>query len=142
MDNFDAEKANKIVSHMMQNDAFSRWMNIEVIAVDKGYCKVSCTVREEMLNGFRVAHGGIPFSLADSALAFSAATYGRVALAVDNSISFTRKTQAGDRLTAESSCLHLTHKTGLFEVRITNQAGELVAIMKATVYRTSEEFQI
>ncbi len=142
MADFDIDRAKRIVAQMMRNDAFSRWMGIEVVKVGEGYCKISCPVREEMLNGFNVTHGGIVFSLADSALAFSAATYGRVSLAVDNSISFTQKTVPGDRLTAESSCIKLSHKTGLFEVRIKNDAGELIAIMKATVYRTGEEFQI
>jgi len=142
MEPFDLKRAERIVAHMMEKDEFSRWMDFEVLKVDKGYCKVSCPIKKEMLNGFSVTHGGIIFSLADSALAFSAATYGRVSLAIENSISFIHKTVEGDVLTAESNCLNLTHKTGLFEVKIRNQNDRLVAMMKATVYRTSDNFDV
>lgn len=138
----DLQRARAIVDHMLKNDAFSRWMDIRVDEVRVGYCKISSTVTDEMLNGYSVTHGGILFSLADSALAFSAATYGRVSLAIDNSISFTKKSTSGDRLTAVSECLNLTHKTGLFEVKILNSKNELLAVMKATVYRTGDEFDV
>lgn len=129
----------KIVHHLLENDPFSQWMGIEVLDVREGFCKVRCSVRNEMLNGFEVTHGGILFSLADTALAFSAATYGRVALALDNSISYTKKSSVGNQLVATSKCINLSHKTGVFECRITNSSDELLAIMKATVYRTSKE---
>ena len=135
-------KAKKIVNHMLENDPFSQWMGVKVLEIREGYCKISCTVKEEMLNGFKVTHGGILFSLADSALAFSSATYGRVALAIDNNISFLKKTTAGDTITAESECISLTHKTGVFQIRITNSDDEMVALMKGTVYRTGEEFPV
>jgi acyl-CoA thioesterase len=142
METFDQKRAEKIVAHMIENDEFSRWMGVKVQSVGEGYCKITSPIKNEMLNGFSVTHGGIVFSLADSALAFSAATYGRVALAIENSISFTQKTASGDQITAESRCLNLTHKTGLFEVKVLDQNENLVALMKATVYRTSEEFPV
>jgi acyl-CoA thioesterase len=141
-ENADTGRPRAIVNRMMQEDAFSRWMGVEILEVREGYCRISCPVTEEMLNGFHVTHGGILFSLADSALAFSAATYGRVALALDNSISFTKKSTAGDRLIAVSECINLTHKTGLFEIKVFNGEEELLAVMKATVYRTGEEFDV
>ena len=142
MDKSDHVDPSKIVQHLLINDPFSQWMGVEIEDVKEGFCKVSCTVRDEMLNGFEVTHGGILFSLADTALAFSAATYGRVALALDNSISFTKKSTTGSRLIASSKCINITHKTGVFECRVTNSSDELLAIMKATVYRTSEEFKL
>ncbi|PWN06453.1 PaaI family thioesterase [Rhodohalobacter mucosus] len=137
-----SNRPEEIVNRMMKDDAFSRWMGVSVLEVREGYCKITCPVSEQMLNGYRVTHGGILFSLADSALAFSAATYGRVSLAIDNSISFTKKSTAGDRLVAVSECINLTHKTGLFEVRVLNEKEDLLAVMKATVYRTGEEFDL
>ncbi len=142
MEPFDLEKARKIVAHMMEHDEFSRWMGVEILDVGEGYSKIACSVKKEMLNGFGVTHGGIVFSLADSALAFSAATYGRVSLAIENSISFTQKTTEGSRLTAEAKCLNLTYKTGLFEIRVRDGQDNLVAVMKATVYRTGDEFPV
>lgn len=132
----------KIVRKMLANDSFSQWMGVEIVEVKEGFCKIACTIDSRMLNGFQVTHGGIVFSLADSALAFSAATYGRIALAIDNSISFIKKTKAGDRLVATSKCRSLTHKTGVFEITVTNANGEVLALMKGTVYRTGEEFEI
>lgn len=132
----------KIVQYMLQNDPFSLWMGVELLEVWEGYCKISCPVKKEMMNGFDVTHGGILFSLADSALAFSSATYGRVALAIDNNISFLKQTVTGDTITAESECISLSHKTGVFQVRITNDKNELAALMKGTVYRTSREFEL
>ena len=140
--NPESARPEAIVNRMMKDDAFSRWMGVSVEEVREGYCRISCPVSEKMLNGYRVTHGGVLFSLADSALAFSAASYGRVSLALDNSISFTKKSTAGDRLIAVSQCINLTHKTGLFEVRVMNGDEELLAVMKATVYRTGEEFDL
>lgn len=132
----------RIVMKMMEKDAFSRWMGVEVDDVREGYCKISCRISDEMVNGYEVTHGGILFSLADSALAFSAASYGRVSLAVDNSISFTRKSVSGEKISAISECASLSHKTGTFQVKVVNESDELLALMKATVYRTSEEFEL
>lgn len=142
MDKSDQHDPSKIVRHLLKNDPFSQWMGVEILEVKEGFCKIGCSVRVEMLNGFDVTHGGILFSLADTALAFSAATYGRVALALDNSISFTKTSSAGNELNATSKCINLTHKTGVFECRITNSSDELLAVMKATVYRTSEEIKL
>lgn len=127
-----------IVDRLLSEDPFSNWMGIEIIEANKGFCKVRCRIREEMANGFGVTHGGIVFSLADTALAFSASTLGRVALAIDNSMSFANKSVAGDILTATSTSLNITQKTGLFEIRVGNQKKSLIAMMKGTVYRTSQ----
>jgi acyl-CoA thioesterase len=142
MKSFDLDKARRIVAHMMKHDEFSRWMGVEILDIGEGYCKITCNIKKEMLNGFGVTHGGIAFSLADSALAFSAATYGRISLAIDNSISFTQKTGEGNQLVAESKCLNLTYKTGLFEISVRDENENLVAVMKATVYRTGDEFPV
>lgn len=142
MDKSASPSPEEIVSHMLNNDPFSLWMGVEIKEVYEGFCKISCTINDTMLNGFSVTHGGIVFALADSALAFSATTYGRVSLAIDNSISFTKKSVSGDRLTATSECTNLTHKTGVFDIKVKNQNDELIAVMKGTVYRTSEEFSI
>lgn len=114
-------------------------MGVAISDVSIGFCSIKCTVSEQMLNGFSVAHGGIIFSLADSALAFAAATTGRPALALDHSISFTRKVLAGDTLTATAKQVNLTRKTGLFTVEISNQASQVVAVLKGTVYLKTVE---
>lgn len=138
MDEESIVNPHQIVQSLLEKDPFSQWIGVKIIDAKLGYCKIQCTITKEMLNGFDVAHGGIIFSLADTALAFSAATTGRVALALDNSISFTRKAKLNDVLTATSKNLTLTSRTGLFEVTITNQYSEIIAFLKGTVYRTKE----
>lgn len=128
----------KIVKDLLKNDPFSQWMAIEVVEAEHGICTVKCEITGIMLNGFKVVHGGIIFSLADTALAFSAATAGRVALALDNSISYTKKAILGDTLSARSEVINLTYRTGLFDIKVTNQSSDVIAVMKGTVYRTKD----
>ena len=66
------ELARKVVEKMITGDAFSQWLGIEILEITKGYCKLKMIVRKEMTNGFDIAHGGISYYLADSALAFAA----------------------------------------------------------------------
>lgn len=142
MDDLKDRNPHKIISHLLKSDPFSQWMGVTIEDAGEGFCKISCPIKKEMLNGFSVTHGGIVFSLADTALAFSAATYGEVSLAIDNSISFTKKSATGDQLTATSNCLNITRKTGLFEIKVTNSDEELIAVMKGTVYRTGKEIEL
>ena len=109
---------------MLQNDAFSQWMGIEVLESEAGYCKLSMKIREEMTNGFGVCHGGITFSLADSALAFASNSRGSVSVALENNINFTKKVNVGDTLTAESEELQNGRTIGVYKVRISNQDEE------------------
>jgi acyl-CoA thioesterase len=90
----------KIVNKMYDQDAFSQWLGIEIIDVSEGYCQLKMKVRKEMLNGFHIAHGGIAYSLADSALAFASNSHGRKSLSVETSISHMVSIKAGDILTA------------------------------------------
>ena len=133
-------QSEKIVDTMYQNDAFSQWLGIEVVEVKDGYCKLNMTVRKEMLNGFHIAHGGIAYSLADSALAFASNSHGRKSLSVETSISHTVSVKEGDVLTAITEELSLSDKIGVYLITITNQDNQEVAYFKGTVYRTSKEW--
>ena len=130
----------KVVGKMYDNDAFSQWLGIEVIEVKDGYCELKMTVRKEMLNGFQIAHGGIAYSLADSALAFASNSHGRKSLSVETSISHTVSVIEGDVLTAITEELSLSDKIGVYLITITNQDNQKVAYFKGTVYRTSKEW--
>lgn len=123
---------------MMADDAFSRWLDIEVVKIKPGFAKLQMQVREEMVNGFSVSHGGIAFSLADSALAFASNSYGRVALALENNISFMKKVMSGDRLTATTEELSLGNRIAVYNVTISNQSDETVARFRGTVFRTRD----
>ena len=78
--------AKKVVDKMISGDAFSQWLGIEVLEITEGFCKLKMTVRDEMTNGFNIAHGGIAYSLADSCLAFAANADGIQAVSIETSI--------------------------------------------------------
>lgn len=125
---------------MMNEDAFSQWLGIEVLEITEGFCKLKMTVRDEMTNGFNIAHGGIAYSLADSCLAFTANADGIQAVSIENSISYTKKALSGDTLIATSKEMNKSIKTALYYITITNQDNLEVAHFKGTVYRTAKEW--
>lgn len=131
--------AKEVVSKMMQNDLFSQWLGIEVLEVREGYSRIQTTLRNEMLNGFGVIHGGIAFSVADSALAFACNNRNNLSVALDTSITFTKTLKPGDRITAEAKELHNGRSTGLYIITITNQNNEQVALFKGTCFRTGKQ---
>ena len=130
----------KIVNKMFDQDAFSQWLGIEIIDVSEGFSQLKMTVRKEMLNGFQIAHGGIAYSLADSALAFASNSHGRKSLSVETSISHTVSVKEEDVLTVTTKELSLSDKIGVYLITIINQSNEDVAYFKGTVYRTSKEW--
>jgi acyl-CoA thioesterase len=132
--------AKKVVDKMMDGDAFSQWLGIEVLEISEGYCKLQMTVREEMTNGFKIAHGGIAYSLADSCLAFAANSDGVQSVSVETSISYTKKAVSGDMLTATAKEIRKSEKTGFYHITITNQNNIEIAHFKGTVYRTGKEW--
>lgn len=127
----------QVLARMWSKDAFSQWMGLEIISVGEGTCSLKFTVRPEMLNGFDIIHGGVLFAASDSAFAFACNSHGRIAVALDVSITFTRAAKAGDTLMVEAKELHLGNKTSLYEIKTVNETGELVALFKGTAYRTS-----
>lgn len=132
------EKAKQVVAHMMQHDLFSQWLGIEVLEIIEGYSKVKMTVRKEMVNGFGIVHGGIAFSLADSAFAFACNNRNILSVALDTAINFIKPVHVYDVLTAEAKELHNGKSTGLYHISITNQKEHVVAVFKGTCYRTGK----
>jgi len=130
--------AERIVDTMYDHDWFSQWLGIERVLVEAGGCVLKMTVRKEMLNGFDIAHGGICYSLADSALAFASNSHGRKALSVETSISHLFQCREGDVITATVEETNLSNKIGIYHIVITNQENKKVALFKGTVYRTDE----
>lgn len=134
------EKSKNIVNQMMANDRFSQWLGLKVISYNPGNVPVQIVVKEEMLNGFHIAHGGISYSLADSSLAFSSNSHGRHAVSVETSISHVQKVFVGDVLTTEVKEVSLNHKIGIYHIQIVNQQKVEVAHFKGTVYRSDKEW--
>ena len=132
--------AKKVVGKMISGDAFSRWLGIKVLEINEGYCKLEMTVRNEMKNGFNIAHGGISYSLADSALAFAANSDGIQSLSVETSINHNKKVINGDILIAETKEISKNEKTANYEIKIINQEKAEVAQFSGKVYRTKNKW--
>jgi len=126
-----------IAAEMFAQDAFSRWLGLEILEHRPGYCKMGMTIRPEMLNGMQRAHGGITFSLADSCFACATNTHGRLAFSIEASINHVQALAAGDYITAETIIDHPTNKLG-FNVIEVKRGAELVALFKGVVYRTAK----
>lgn len=131
--------AKKVVSHMMDKDSFSQWLGIEVLEVKEGYSNLRLTVRPEMVNGFGIAHGGIAFSLADSALAFACNNRNNLSVALDVTITFIKAVNVHDVLTAEAKEVHNGKSTGVYLIAVHNQKNEQVALFKGTCFRTGKK---
>ena len=128
----------KIVNEMYINDAFSKWLGIEKLQISKGNCRLRMKVRKEMLNGFEIAHGGIAYSLADSALAFAANSHGNKSLSIETKISYLKPVKEGDILTAIVMKESLTEKQGQYIIKIINQEEIEIAQFNGIVHRTSK----
>ncbi len=129
----------EIVNGMMTKDYFSQWLGIKVLDVKEGFCKIQMTVRKDMLNGFGIAHGGITYSVADSALAFASNSHGQKAVSVETSISHTVSLKENDIIIAECIEELCSNKIGVYTVKIFKSLDlSVVALFKGTVYRTSK----
>lgn len=135
-----SDKAKHIVSQMFEKDDFSQWLGIERVLIEEGHCILKMTVRKEMTNGFDIAHGGISYALADSALAFASNSRGQIAVSIETSISHTKAVFINDTLVAVANELNLSKKLAQYEVKVTNQKDEIVALFKGTVFRKTESW--
>ena len=127
---------------MMEKDLFSQWLGVERMEEREGYCKLKMTVRAEMCNGFDIAHGGITYSLADSALAFASNSHGRQAVSIETSISHIQPLRTGDIIIAIAEEKNCSNRIGIYEVRVEKINGELVALFKGTVFRKDKEWEV
>jgi acyl-CoA thioesterase len=132
------EIAKKVVDRMIDHDLFSQWMGIEVLEIKEGYSRIQMTIRKEMVNGFGIIHGGLPFSLADSAFAFACNNRNNLSVALDVTITFTKAVNIDDVLIAEAKEVHNGRSTGVYLITVVNQKNEQVALFKGTCFRTGK----
>jgi len=130
----------EIVNKMFQNDFFSQWLGITVESIEEGTCTLSMTIRKEMLNGFAIAHGGITYSLADSALAFASNSHGRQSVSIDTSINHIETLKEGDTIVAVAKQEALKNKFGFYTIEIKKE-NTVVALFKDTVFRSDKEWK-
>ncbi len=130
----------KIPYKMLSQDAFSQWMGIKIIECEVGRCKVGMTIRREMLNSMMKAHGGVSYTLADTAFGFTANTRGKYAVSIETSINHISALDEGDYLTAEATLDEQRTKVG-FNIIEVKRGDELVALFKGVVYRTQKDWE-
>jgi acyl-CoA thioesterase len=134
--------AERVVEGMMASDAFSRWLGIEVVDIAPRRSTCRMRVRDEMVNGFGVTHGGIAFSLADSAFAFACNTHGRVTVSIENSITYPAPIAVGDVLTATAKEDAASGRLSYYSAEVRNQRNEVVGLFRGTAYRTEREHSV
>ena len=108
---------------------------MRITGVRPGWARVVMTVRPDMVNGHGLCHGGLVFALADSAFAFACNSYNDSTVAAAASIDFLAAARDGDELTAEASELWRTRRNGIYEIAVTNQHGERIALFRGRSYR-------
>jgi len=131
-----AARSREIVATMLATDAFSRWLGITLVSVQPGHCVLAMRIREDMVNGFGVSHGGIVFSFADSAMAFACNSGEFVTVAVDNQIAYPAAILVHDTLTATAGEDASSGRLGFYRVTVCNQHDVVVALFRGSVYRT------
>jgi len=133
-DKHNLDYLNLIKEKMYDHDAFSKWLGIELIEISRGYSKIGMKVRPEMLNGFFIAHGGICYSLADSALAFASNTLGQRRCPIETSISHIKPIKSGQYLTAIAESVTVGKTLARFTVNIVDDNDKKLAVFHGTVF--------
>lgn len=127
--------AERSAQALYQRDRASQALGMRLVEVRPGRARVVMTVRPDMVNGHDVCHGGIVFALADSAFAFACNSYNESTVAAAATIDFLAAARTGDELTAEASELWRTRRNGIYEISVSNQRGERVALFRGRSYR-------
>ncbi len=134
----DKSTAVKCRDEMWKDDTASQHLGMQINVSEPGKSIARFTVRDTMVNGHGVCHGGYIFTLADSAFAFSCNTYDVVTFASSAAIEFIRPARTGDVLSAIAEERHRGGRTGIYDVTVTNQSGELVAIFRGRSHATRD----
>jgi acyl-CoA thioesterase len=128
-----------VIGHMFSQDRWSNSLGMELLACAPGRAKLRLAVRSDMMNGLGTGHGGMVFSLADTAFAFACNSRNAVTVAQSASIDFLLPVQAGDSLVAEAMEQSLVGRTGVYYVTVTNQRTETVACFRGLSRRIRGE---
>lgn len=124
------ERARRSAEAMWAGDAASKWVGMQLKEVGPGYARMTCEVRADHLNGHGICHGGVIFSLADSAFAFACNSHNRIAVAQHNQISYLSPGKPGEVLTAEAREVSLSGRSGITDVTVTGGDGRRVALFR------------
>jgi acyl-CoA thioesterase len=120
---------------LFARDSAATLLGYHIISVMPGGARVGMTVRNDMCNGHRICHGGLIFTLADSAFAAACNSYNESSVAAAASIDFLAPAREGDELVADASEVWRSGRTGIYEIKVTNQRGELIALFRGRSHR-------
>lgn len=126
----DFTLARAVAHGMLAEDAMSQWLGVEITEIRPGYCRAQMTVRAEMLNGHKTLHGGVCFAFADSAFAFACNAQNKTTVAAGCDIVYPAPGRLGDVLSAEAREIHLAGRSGVYDVTVTNQSGDVVGLFR------------
>ncbi len=127
--------AERVAAALYERDRASQSLGMHISAMRPGFARLTMKVRADMVNGHELCHGGLLFTLADSAFAFACNSYNESTVAAAGSIDFLLGARLGDELTAEARELWRSKRNGLYEIVILNQRGERVALFRGRSYR-------
>jgi acyl-CoA thioesterase len=134
-DDSAAARAMRVARAMFARDRASQALGMRIVGVRPGWARLTMTVRDEMVNGHGLCHGGVVFSLADSAFAFACNSYNDATVAAAASIDYLAAARTGDELTAEATELWRSRRSGLYEITVANQRGERIALFRGRSQR-------
>ena len=119
---------------MLKNDRASKMLGMQIVSVTPGHATLTMTIRDDMLNGHDICHGGLITTLADSAFAFACNSYNELTVASGFAIDLIAPGRAGDVLTARCHEISKAGRTGVYDTEVTNQRGERIAVFRGRSY--------
>ena len=132
----DAQQlAERVRDTMFATDRCAHAMGMELTAISPGHASVSMTVREDMLNGFGICQGGLIATLADMAFAYACNSYNELTVASGFDVDLLGPAKAGDRLTATGRVISQGSRMGVYDIEVSNQSGERIAVFRGRSYR-------
>lgn len=124
------QRAERSAREMFRTDLASQGLGMRIDHIAPGEATLSMHIRDDMLNGHGIAHGGFIFSLADSAFAFACNSYNKMVVAQQNQITYLSPGKAGERITASATETSLTGRSGIYDITVTGEDGRQIAVMR------------
>ncbi|WP_066640261.1 PaaI family thioesterase [Desulfolucanica intricata] len=130
----DTSRLEQIKNTIISGDLFPKHLGIEFLEIKPGFARVALNINNNMVNFHGITHGGVVFTLADTAFGAASNSHGYPAVALNMNVNFIKKTSPGQRITATAQEIHRTHRTALYRISIENETGEPVAIIEGLAY--------
>lgn len=124
------QRADKVATIMWEQDDASKSAGLKLVSVQPGSAQVTLLVEQRHANGHGICHGGYTFTLADTAFAFACNSYNQFAVAQHNTITYLKAASIGDELTASAREVYRVSRSGVYDVTVTNQLTEIVAVFR------------